>query len=430
MRATPNLLRAFRHRNFALFFSGQIISLIGTWMQSVAQAWLVYRLTGSATMLGIVGFATMIPSFLFASFGGLLADRVSRRRILLWTQILSMTLAFILAVLTLSGMIQVWHILLLATLLGLVNAFDVPARQSFVVEMVAREHLPNAIALNSSMFNGARMIGPAVAGVIVATLGEGWCFLINAISYVAVIAGLLMMKMPPGSPRTGEIDESILSRLAGGWRFASRTRPIRALLLLLGLVSLVGMPYTTLMPIFADRILHGGPQALGILLGSAGLGAFGGSIVLATRRDVRGLGRWVARAAVAFGAFLIVFAFSRIFWLSAAILVAVGASMIVQMAASNTLIQVMVPDALRGRVMALYSMMFLGMAPFGALFAGWLAERLTAPVTLGIGGVMAILGGAFFMSQLPKMRVEARRLIIQNEMPGGPAAEKVVVKKA
>ncbi len=425
MTKRANLLRAFNHRNFALFFSGQLISLTGTWMQSVAQSWLVYRLTGSATMLGLVGFATMIPSFLFASFGGLLADRIDRRRILVATQLSSMMLAFTLAGLTLLGLIEVWQILTLATAIGLVNAFDIPARQSFVVEMVGREDLPNAIALNSSMFNGARMIGPAVAGVLVALVGEGWCFFINALSYTAVITGLLLMKLPPRTPATGP-PEPAMRRLAEGWRFASGTRPIRALLLLLGFISLVGMPYATLMPIFADRILNGGPRGLGILLGASGLGALIGSVTLATKREVRGLGRWVARAAMTFGGFLILFSLSRTFWLSAAMLIGVGATMIVQMAASNTLIQVMVPDELRGRVMALYSMMFMGMAPFGALLAGALAERFTAPIAVGLGGAVAMAGGTIFYSRLPKLRVEARRLIVESEMVGGDPVEKLM----
>ena len=425
MTKLRNLLRAFRHRNFAIFFTGQIISLTGTWMQSVAQSWLVYRLTGSATLLGLVGFATMIPSFLFASFGGLLADRIERRSILVTTQIASMILAFILAALTLSDLIEVWHILSLATMLGLVNAFDIPARQAFVVQMVGRDDLPNAIALNSSMFNGARMIGPAIAGVLVALVGEGWCFFINGVSYTAVITGLVMMKIPP-RPKETRPAQSAIRRLADGWQFASRTTPIRALLLLLGFISLVGMPYATLMPIFADRILNGGPQGLGILLGASGMGALGGAIALASRRDVRGLGRWVARAAMTFGGFLILFAMSRTFWLSALLLIGVGATMIVQMAASNTLIQVMVPDELRGRVMALYSMMFMGMAPFGALLAGALAERFTAPTAVGLGGAVAMVGGAMFAMRLPKMRVEARRLMVESEMIGGDPVEELM----
>lgn len=420
-----NLLRAFRHRNFALFFSGQIVSLTGTWMQSVAQSWLVYRLTDSATMLGLVGFATMIPSFVFASFGGLLADRVDRRRILLTTQSSFMVLAFILALLTLTGAIQVWHILVLATLLGLASAFDIPTRQSFVVEMVGRDDLPNAIALNSSMFHAARMIGPAIAGLLVAAFGEGWCFLINGVSYSAVIGGLLLMKLPPRET-DAEPPAPILRRLGDGWNFASRTRPIRALLVLLALVSLVGMPYATLMPIFADRILEGGPKGLGILFACSGMGALAGSLTLATRRDVSGLGRWVARAAMILGGSLLLFAFSRLFWLSAVILVGVGASMVVQMASSNTLIQVMVPDELRGRVMALYSMMFMGMAPFGALLAGILAERITAPFTIGIGGAFALIGGAVFASRLPALKIEARRLIVESEMVGGDPPEEMM----
>ncbi|MDX1583650.1 MAG: MFS transporter [Thermoanaerobaculia bacterium] len=420
-----NLLRAFRHRNFALFFSGQIVSLTGTWMQSVAQSWLVYRLSDSATLLGLVAFATMFPSFLFASFGGLLADRFDRRRILVGTQSSAMTLALILAALTLTETIEIWHILVLATLHGTVNAFDIPTRQSFVVEMVGREDLPNAIALNSSMFHAARMIGPAVAGVLVATVGEGWCFFINGVSYTAVIGGLLTMKLPRRLRETTP-PAPILRRLSDGWSFASRTRPIRALMMMLALVSLVGMPYATLMPIFADRILDGGARGLGILFACSGMGALGGSLTLATRRGVKGLGRWVARAAMLLGGFLLLFAFSKVFWLSGVLLVGVGAAMVVQMASSNTLIQVMVPDELRGRVMALYSMMFMGMAPFGALVAGALAERITAPLTIGIGGFFALLGGMAFAFRLPALRIEARRLIVESEMVGGDPAEEMM----
>jgi MFS family permease len=411
-RVAVSLFRSFRHRNFALFFSGQIISLIGTWMQSVAESWLVFRLTKSSVLLGTVVFCSLIPSFVLAPFGGLLADRFSRRRILVITQTLSMILAFILAALTISGVIRVWHVLTLATLLGIVNAFDVPARQSFVVEMVGREDLANAIALNSSMFNGARVVGPAVAGIVVAAVGEGWCFFLNAVSYIAVITTLVLM-------RVGDVKRP-------AFRFVRHTAPIRALLLLIGAISLVGMPYATLMPVFADSILHGGAKGLGILMAASGTGALIGSLALATRDGVRGLGRWVAVSAVSFGVALVAFSFSRSFWLSAAILILVGGAMMVQMASSNTLIQVMVPDELRGRVMAIYSMMFMGMAPFGALFAGALAERIGAPHTVAIGGVVSILAGAAFAVRLPKLREEAVRLIVENQMVGGSPAEQMI----
>ena len=419
-----SLFRSFRHRNFALFFSGQLISLIGTWMQSVAESWLVFRLTKSSVLLGTVVFCSLIPSFLLAPFGGLLADRFSRRRILIITQTLSMILAFILAALTISGVIRVWHVLTLATLLGIVNAFDIPARQSFVVEMVGREDLTNAIALNSSMVNGARVVGPAVAGLVVAAVGEGWCFFLNAVSYIAVITTLVLMKV--GEVKRPATGVTALQRLAEGFRFVRHTAPIRALLLLIGAISLVGMPYATLMPVFADSILHGGAKGLGILMAASGTGALLGSLALATRDGVRGLGRWVAVSAMSFGVVLVAFSFSRSFWLSAAILILVGGAMMVQMASSNTLIQAMVPDELRGRVMAVYSMMFMGMAPFGALFAGALAERIGAPHTVAIGGVVSILAGGAFAVRLPKLREEAVRLIVENQMVGGSPAEEMI----
>lgn len=412
--------RALRHRNFQLFFSGQLISLIGTWMQSVAQSWLVYRLTGSALLLGSVGFASQIPVFLFAPLGGMTADRVNRRHIVIGTQVAAMLLAFILAALTLSGRVQVWHVFVLASLLGVVNAFDIPGRQSFLVDMVGKDDLMNAIALNSSMFNGARVIGPAIAGILVAKIGEGWCFFANAVSYIAVIVGLLLMKVQ--SMRRAS-NASPLEHMMEGFRFVNHTAPIRALLLLLGVVSLVGMPYVVLMPIFADQILHGGARGLGILMGATGVGALLGALTLAFREGVKGLGRWVAWCSAGFGASLIIFALSHIFWVSVLLLLPVGYTIMLQMACSNTLIQVMVPDELRGRVMAVYSMMFMGMAPIGALLGGTLAERLGAPLTVEIGGVASIIGACWFGLQLPKIRVEARSLILAQAMAGGEPPE-------
>ena len=412
--------RALRHRNFQLFFSGQLISLIGTWMQSVAQSWLVYRLTGSALLLGSVGFASQVPVFLFAPLGGIAADRFNRRHIVIATQVTSMLLAFILAALTLFHRIQVWHVFVLASLLGIVNAFDIPGRQSFLVDMVGKGDLMNAIALNSSMFNGARVIGPAIAGILVAKIGEGWCFFANAVSYIAVIIGLLMMDVD-SPPRPSM--PSPFEHMMEGFRFVNHTAPIRALLLLLGLVSLVGMPYVVLMPIFADQILHGGARGLGILMGSTGVGALLGALTLAFREGVKGLGRWVAWCCAGFGASLAVFALSHAFWLSVVLLLPVGYTMMLQMASSNTLIQVMVPDSLRGRVMAVYSMMFMGMAPIGALLGGALAERLGAPMTVVIGGLASIAGAGWFALQLPKIRVEARRLIVAQAIAGGEPSD-------
>jgi len=416
-------LRALRHRNFQLFFAGQLISLIGTWMQNVAQSWLVYRLTGSSTLLGAVGFAGQIPVFLFSPIGGFIADRYPRHRIVIATQISAMILASILAVLTLTGRVQVWHIFVLSALLGVVNAFDIPARQAFLFEMVGREDLINAIALNSSMFNGARIIGPAVAGILVAAIGEGWCFFANAVSYIAVIIGLLLMTVTP--PARAIQEGSAVRHIAEGFRFATRTGPIRALLLLLGLVSVTGMPYAVLMPVFADQIFHSGARGLGILMGFSGIGALLGALTLAARQGVHGLGRWVAISCGVFGACLIAFAFSRSFWIAAAALIPVGFAMMTQMGASNTLIQTMTPDHLRGRVMSVYSMMFMGMAPVGALLAGVAAERFGAPFTVAAGGVIAIAGAIAFGLHLPALRPEARQLILAQQMVGGDPAEEV-----
>jgi MFS family permease len=417
------VLRALRHRNYQLFFGGQFISLIGTWMQTVAQSWLVYRLTGSAALLGLVGFSSQIPVFLLAPLGGSAADRYSRRDIVVATQTSAMLLAFVLAGLTLAGWVQVWHVFVLAALLGVVNAFDISARQAFVVEMVGREDLINAIALNSTIFNSARMIGPAVAGLLVEAIGEGWCFFANAVSYVAVIAGLLLMRITARTrvPLPGSALDSIIE----GFRYVKRTQPVRALLLLLGLVSLVGMPYTVLMPIFADRILHGGPRGLGILMSAIGVGALAGALTLAAKKGIHGLGHWVALSATGFGFSLILFSLSRSFWLSAALLLPVGFSVMVEMASSNTLIQSLVPDALRGRVMAVYSMMFMGMAPFGSLLAGTLAQQLHAPGTVALGGIVCMAGALVFAVYLPAWRQEARQIIVALQEAGGEPPEEM-----
>lgn len=432
--------RALRHRNFQLFFSGQLISLIGTWMQTVAQSWLVYRLTGSGLKLGAVGFASQIPVFLFAPLGGITADRFNRQRVVIATQTASMLLAFVLAALTLSGRVQVWHVFVLAALLGIVNAFDIPTRQAFLVDMVGKEDLMNAIALNSSMFNGARVIGPAVAGILVARLGEGWCFFANGVSYIAVIVGLLMMKVH--APGRVSRHTSPLEHIIEGFQFVRHTAPIRALLLLLGLVSVTGMPYVVLMPIFADRILHSGGQEfaaligsqdlgavrLGILMGATGVGALLGALTLAVRSGTKGLGRWVTVCCAGFGASLMLFAASKSFWLSVLLLLPVGYFIMLQMASSNTLIQVMVPDAMRGRAMAVYSMMFMGLAPIGALLGGALSDRLGAPLTVAIGGLAAVAGAWWFAVQLPKIRVEARQLILAQAMSGGAPSEEMTTR--
>lgn len=419
----PGMLRAMRHRNFQLFFSGQMISLVGTWMQTIAQSWLVYRLTGSSLLLGVVGFAGQIPVFLLAPVGGVAADKWNRHRVVIGTQASSMILAFILATLTLLHIVRVWEIVVLASLLGAVNAFDIPARQSLLIDMVGREDLMNAIALNSSMFNGARVIGPAIAGLLVAWIGEGWCFFANAVSYIAVIAGLLMMKLGP--LRQMITDASPFEHIAEGFRFVRRTKPILALILLVGLVSLVAVPYSVLMPIFADRVLHGGARGLGILMGTTGVGALLGALTLAMRRGVHGLGRWVGISAMSFGVSLILFSFSKWFWLSIILLVPVGYSVMLQMSSTNTLIQAMVPDELRGRAMAAYTMMFMGMAPMGSLFAGALAARIGAPWTVAIGGMGAVVGSIAYLRKLPKLRFEARQLIVQQGIGGAETIKEI-----
>jgi MFS family permease len=419
MSSSTHPLRALRHRNFQLFFAGNIVSLVGTWMQSVAESWLIYRLSGSSFLLGAIGFANQIPAFLLGPIGGHIADRYDRRRVLVMTQTAAMTLAFLLAALTLSNVIREWHIFVLATCLGIVNAFDLPARQAFLVQMVEREDLINAIALNSSMFNGARIVGPAVAGLLVAAIGEGWCFFANGVSYIAVIISLLLMNVPRLAPRG--VASSPLANIREGLRYVGVTRPIRALLLLLGVVSFTAMPYAVLMPIFADRILHTGARGLGILMGCSGAGALAGSILLAMRSTVFGLGRWVTYAAMGLGATLILFGISRSFALSCTILFFVGFSMIVQMSSSNTLIQSMVPDELRGRVMAAYTMTFMGSGPLGALLSGVVAQSIGAPATLTIGGAISIVAAIVFGLRLPTLRGEGRQLIIaQQAVPGEP----------
>jgi MFS family permease len=407
--SAPRFARALRHRNYRLFFSGQLISLVGTWMQSIAEAWLVYRLTGSAALLGVAGFVSQVPVLFLATVGGTVADRYNRHRILIATQTTAMVLPLILATLVFTGHVRVWHVFALAATLGVVNAFDVPARQAFVVEMVGKDDLVNAIALNSSIVNGARAIGPAVAGVLLAAVGEGWCFLLNGLSYIAVITGLLLMRLPPREPAAPP--QATLAGITHGYRYVLDTAPVRDLMLMVALVSFAGFPYSTLMPIFADEILHGGARGLGLLMASAGLGSLAGALMLATRSTVRGLGRIVGAAAFTFGVALTAFSASRNFWLSAGLLFVVGMAMISQAASTNTLIQSMVPDSVRGRVMALYAMSFMGMMPLGALVEGWVAEHVGAPLTVRAGGLVCVAGAIVFNVRLPQLRAKARQLI-------------------
>jgi MFS family permease len=418
----PATLRALKSRNFQLFFGGQLISLIGTWMQNVAQAWLVYSLTGSAALLGLVGFAGQIPVCLFSIPGGIAADRWSRRHVVIATQTASMLLAFALAALTLTHAVQIWHVFVLSALLGVVNAFDVPARQAFIMDMVGREDLINAIALNSAMFNASRVVGPAVAGILVATIGEGWCFFTNGVSYIAVLAGLLAMRVTRHE-RTGST--SPLEDVAEGFRFVLHNAPIHALLLLLGVMSMAGTPFAVLMPVFADKILHGGAQALGWLTGMGGVGAVVGALLLATRKHVRGLGRWVWVSGAVFSVSLIGFALSREYWMSLALMAPIGFFMMIEFGASNTLIQSMSPDRLRGRVMSVYSMMFMGMAPIGALVTGAAAERIGAPLAVAGGGAICLAASGVFGWWLPRVRASARELIAAQGLAGGDPPQEV-----
>ena len=399
-------LRALQYRNYRLYFGGQGISLIGTWMQRIAMSWLVYRLTDSAFMLGLIGFAGSLPSLIFGPLAGVLADRYNRRRMLIVTQSLAMLQAFILALLVLGGKITIWQILLLGIFLGLVEAFDMPTRQSFMVEIVPKKDLGNAIALNSSMVNSSRLLGPSIAGVLIASMGEGMCFLLNSVSYLAVIISLLAMKVPPGQMPSGR--SHIFRELQEGLSYAYSFTPIRSILMLLALVSLVGMPYSVLMPVFARDVLHGGPHTLGFLLGGAGVGALAGAIYLASRKSVLGLGRWIAMAAGIFGTGLIFFSLSRVFWFSLLLMLVTGFGMIVQMASSNTVLQTVVEEDKRGRVMSLYSMAIRGMVPFGSLLGGIMASRLGAPTTLMIGGGCCVVGSLIFARNLPGLRKMVR----------------------
>lgn len=389
-------LRSFRYRNYRLFFAGQAVSLTGVWMQTIATSWLVYRLTNSAFLLGAAAFLGQIPTFIITPFGGVLADQFNRRRMLVITQVFAMFQALMLAFLTLSGMVQVWHIFILSALLGTINAFDIPIRQSFVVEMVEdKADLGNAIALNSLVFNGARIIGPSIAGLIIAVMGEGICFLINGLSFPAVIIALLMMRIRPDTARP--IREPLLKSFKEGLLYAFNFSQMRYVLLLTILTSVMGMSYVVMMPIFARDILGGGARTLGFLMGSAGLGAIIGAVYLAYRKNAEGLlERIVPTSVVAFGLALAAFSFSRNLWLSLILILCAGFGVMVQTVASNTVLQNLTQDDKRGRVMSLYAMAFMGMMPFGALIAGTLAGKIGAPGALLVSGLACVLGTIIF----------------------------------
>jgi MFS family permease len=387
--------RALQHRNFQLFIGGQLVSLSGTWMQTTAQQWLVYKLTGSVALLGLFAFANQIPMLFLASVGGYVGDHYNRHRGVIVTQTISMVLAFVLAGLTLTNLIGTWELILIAFLAGIVNAFDVPIRQSFFVHMVGKEDLPNAIALNSSIFNGARVVGPALAGFAIAWLGEGWCFFVNGLSFVAVIVALLMMRLE--RTETKESSESPLQSFLQGFRFAMSDLPIRSSLLLLSTLSFFGLQYAVFLPIYAHDILHGGARTLGLLMSAAGVGAVLGALHFAARTEYSGLARWIAITCTMSAIGILVFSQSRVFWLSSLTLFFVGYAATSQMAATNTLIQNRVPDGLRSRVMAVYATMYLGVQPVGALLAGFVATHIGTRRTMTILGGLVLAGSLFFI---------------------------------
>ncbi len=414
--------RALRHRNYRLFFSGQSISLIGTWLTRIATSWLIYRLTGSALLLGVLGFAGQIPTFILSPVAGVLVDRWDRHRVLVVTQVLAMVQSGVLAALALGGVIQVWHVVALSVVQGITNAFDMPARQALVVEMVEdRADLPNAIALNSSMVNAARLLGPSIAGVLIAGVGEGYCFLIDSVSYIAVIASLLMMRLPRRivAPPTSRV----LADFQEGFRYAAESKAIRSVLLLLALVSLMGTPYTVLLPVIAREVLGGSASTLGLLTAASGLGALGGAVYLASRQTVLGLGRVIFLSTAVFGAGLVAFSRAHALWLSLPLMFLTGGGMMLQMASSNTILQTIVDEDKRGRVMSLFAMAFFGTVPFGSLIAGVLATRLGAETTILVGGVACFLASLVFLRQLPEIRRNVRpiyiRMGILPELTGG-----------
>ena len=408
----PGIGRALRSRNYRLFFSGQSVSMIGTWITRIATSWLVYRLTDSALLLGLVGFAGQIPTLLLAPIAGVIVDRRDRHRLLVWTQVLSALQSAALAVLAFSGRINVAWILVLQVVQGMINAFDTPARQAFVVQMVEdRAALPNAIALNSTLVNGSRIIGPSIGGIIIAAVGESWCFAIDAVSYVAVIVSLLAMNVKHEPPaRTGE---SLMSELRAGYRYVADFVPVRTALILLAIVSAMGMPYTVLMPVIASNVLHGGAHTLGFLMTASGLGAVAGALYLASRRSVVGLGRVMLIATLTFGGGLVGSGLARWFWLAIVVLPFVGAGFMIEMASTNTILQTITEERLRGRVMAFYTMAFFGSAPIGSLLAGVLADRIGASATIICGGVACIAAGLWLMISLPKLRQLVRPIYIE-----------------
>lgn len=407
------MLRAFSYPNYRLFFGGQIVSLVGSWMSMTATSWLVYRLTGSPMVLGVVGFAGQFPGFVIGPFAGAYLDRWDRHRVLVVTQAASMAHSFLLALLMFTGHISVPAIIALNAVQGMVNAFDMPARQAFLVTMITdKDDLANAIAMNSSMFNAARLVGPSIAGLIIAVSGEAWCFLIDGVSYFAVIIALISMKNLRQAARPLR-QVGIVEQLLEGWRYVFGFRPIRSLILLLAWLCLVAMPFSVLMPVFADEILGGGPYTLGFLMTASGVGALAGALWLTTRRSVVGLGRVILIGTAVFGVGLMGFALSQWLWLSLLCMVVVGVGMMVQMGATNTVIQTIVDDEKRGRVMSFYTMAFLGTAPFGSLLAGAISTRIGAQQTVLVSGVLCLAAAGWFAQELPAIRALVRPIYMR-----------------
>ena len=399
--------RALRHRNFRLYFAGQSVSLIGTWMTRLATSWLVYRMTHSALLLGVVAFAGQIITFLLAPFAGVWVERMNRQRLLLWTQAAAAVQSLGLAFFTLAGIINLPEVLALTALQGLINAFDMPGRQSFMVQMVDdRDHLSNAIAINSSMVNGARLVGPALAGMLIAVAGEGWCFLIDGVSYLAVIASLLMMRVSRAAPMRHRA--GMLEQMREGWDYVRGYVPIRTILTLFAVVSLMAWPYSTLLPVFAGDVLHGGPHTLGWLTGASGVGALISALSLALRRSIAGLTRMIQIASAVCGAALIGFGWSHTLWLSLLLMTFAGFGMMGMAAASNTVIQSLVTEDKRARVMSYYTMAFVGSAPFGSLLAGFMAHRIGAPRTVMFTGACCLAGALWYTFQLPSLEAHTR----------------------
>jgi MFS family permease len=410
---------ALRYRNFKLYFFGQSISVLGTWMTRLATGWLVYRLTHSALTLGVVGFSGQILSFLLGPFAGVWIERINRRKLLIWTQIAACLQSFALAGLTLAHIITIHEVIALSVLQGAINALDIPGRQSFLVQMVDdRKDLGNAIAINSAMVNGARLVGPAIAGIVIAATNEGWCFLIDAVSYLAVIASLLMMRIKPLEIQ--RIVSSKWEQMREGWAYVTTFRPIRTILACFALLSLMGWPFTVLLPIFAGQVLKGGAHTLGFLTGASGLGALTSAISLALRKSVVGLTRMIQISAAIFGVGLILFGLSHTLWLSLVLMFFVGFGMIQAASASNTVIQTLVPEDKRGRVMSYYTMAFVGSAPFGSLMAGGLAHYIGAPRTVMVTGVFCVAAAIWFTFELPKIRLVMRPIYQQMGLMPAP----------